>query len=146
MNSNSQLEYIKKQVDYEIGLYTRRKQFNRKAAFAFTVVPATLAALATVLIGSSEKLENKWLAVFAMIATGISSILGAWEALFSNRKLWRVNNVALTSLYELKSDIEYREKATEVSITQDETNQYFARLKEIRKEGEKSYERAVGDS
>lgn len=47
----------------------------------------------------------KWLAILAMIATGIASILGAWESLFSNRKLWRVNNVALTGLYELQSDI-----------------------------------------
>jgi hypothetical protein len=145
MNVNPQLEYVKEQVDYEIDLYTQRKRFNRKAAFAFTVIPATLAALATVLIGASEKLGNQWLPVLAMVATGIASILGAWEALFSNRKLWRINNVALTSLYELKSDIEYREKATDKFITQEETDQYFARLKAIRREGEQSYQRAVGN-
>jgi hypothetical protein len=145
MNANSQIEYVKEQINYEIGLYTQRKHYNRKAAFAFTVVPATLAALATVLIGASEKLGNQWLPVFAMIATGIASILGAWEALFSNRKLWRINNIALSSLYELKSDIEYREKATDKLITPEETDQYFARLKAIRNEGEQSYQRAVGN-
>jgi hypothetical protein len=145
MNANPQLKYVKEQVDYEIGLYTQRKHFNRKAAFAFTVVPATLAALATVLIGASEKLGNQWLPVLAMVATGIASVLGAWEALFSNRKLWRINNVALTSLYELKSDIEYREIATDRFITQEEADQYFARLKAIRNEGEQSYQRAVGN-
>jgi|ERR1043165_730658 hypothetical protein len=145
MNVNPQLEYVKQQVDYEIDLYTKRKHYNRKAAFAFTVVPATLAALATVSIGASEKLGNKWLPILAMISTGIASILGAWEALFSNRKLWRINNAALTGLYELKSDIEYREKAADKPITQEETDQYFARLKTIRKEGEQSYQRAVGN-
>jgi hypothetical protein len=50
-------------------------------------------------------------AYVAMIATGIASILGGWESLFSNRRLWRVNNIALTGLYEIRSDIEYREKA-----------------------------------
>ena len=50
-----QLEYVKDQVKYEIGLYTARKQFNQHAAFLFTVVPATLSALATVFIGASEK-------------------------------------------------------------------------------------------
>ncbi len=145
MDPNPQLQYVKAEVDREIGLYTQRKHFNRKAAFAFTVVPATLAALATVSIGASEKLGNQWLPILAMVATGIASILGAWESLFSNRKLWRVNNIALTSLYELQSDIAYREKAADKPITQEETDQYFARLKAIRNEGEKSYQRAVGN-
>ncbi|MDP9194072.1 MAG: SLATT domain-containing protein [Acidobacteriota bacterium] len=93
MDPNLQLEYIKQQLDHEIALYTMRKHFNRKAAFAFTVVPATLAAFATVAIGASEKLGNQWLPILAMVATGIASILGAWESLFANRRLWRVNNV-----------------------------------------------------
>ncbi len=145
MEQIPQFEYVKQQVDYEIGLYSRRKQFNRNAAFAFTVIPATLAALATVSIGASEKLGNQWLPILAMIATGTASILGAWESLFANRRLWRVNNVALTGLYELQSDIEYRGKAPNRPITQDETDQYFERLKEIRKQGEQSYQRAVGN-
>ncbi len=86
-NKNPQLEYVERQVTYEIGLYTQRKYFNRRAAFAFTVVPATLAAVATVSIGASEKLGNRWLPILAMVATGVASILGAWESLFSNRKL-----------------------------------------------------------
>jgi hypothetical protein len=110
----------------------------------FTVVPATLAALATVSIGASEKLGNEWLPILAMFATGVASILGAWESLFSNRKLWRVNNIALTHLYELKSDIEYREKAVDRPIKQEEIDQYFTRLNAVRTEGEQSYHRAVG--
>jgi hypothetical protein len=144
MSDSPQLTYVKDQVAYEIGLYTRRKRFNRTAAFAFTIVPASLAAFATVCIGASDKLGNQWLPILAMVATGVASVLGAWEALFANRKLWRVNNLALTSLYELKSDIESREKAGDKPITQDETDQYFTRLKAIRAEGEKAYQRAVG--
>jgi hypothetical protein len=79
-----------------------------------------------------------------MVATGIASILGAWESLFANRKLWRVNNIALTGLYEIRSDIEYREKDTSNPITQTETDAYFAQLKNVRKDGETGYERAVG--
>jgi hypothetical protein len=145
MHTDPQLEYVSQQIDYEISLYTQRKRFNRKAAFAFTVIPATLAALATVSIGASEKLGQDWLPILAMVATGVASILGAWEALFSNRKLWRVNNIALTGLYELRSDIEYREKAPGIPITRDETDKYFERLKAIRREGEVSYQRAVGN-
>jgi hypothetical protein len=141
--SDSQLVYVKDQLAKEIDLYHARSRFNRKAAFAFTVVPATLAAFATVCIGVSEKLGYEWLPILAMVATGIASILGAWEALFSNRKLWRINNVALTGLYELKSDMEYRETAANRPITVDETNQYFMRLKAIGAQSEKSYRRAT---
>lgn len=145
MNSETQLDYTKRQIDHEIELYTQRKHFNRRAALAFTIIPAALAALATILIGAFEKIDNKWLPIFAMIATGIASVLGAWEALFSNRKLWRVNNAALSDLYELKADIEYREKDATRALTQAETDQYFDRLKVIRNQGEQSYLRAVGN-
>lgn len=144
MSENPQMDYVKDQVDCDIDLYSQRKRFNRRAAFWFTVVPASLAAFATVAIGASEKLGNVWLPVLAMMATGVASILGAWDSLFSNRKLWRINNAALTSLYELKSDIEYREKAVGNPITAQETDQYFQRLKAIRAEGEKSYQQAAG--
>ena len=146
MKDNPQLEYVKEQVSTEIGLYTGRRHFNRRAAFLFTIIPATLAALATVCIGTSEILDFTWLAILAMVATGVASILGAWESLFSNQKLWRINNVALTDLYELRSDIEYREKAVEPAMTQEETDQYFERLKAVRAQGEQSYRRAMGDA
>src|ERR1035438_4662678 len=125
MDASPQLEYVKGQVKHQIDQYTGRKYFNRQWAFTFTVVPATLAALATVSIGASEKLGNRWLPILAMVATGIASILSAWESLFVNRKLWRINNVALSKLYELRSEIEYREQATGRSITQEETDGYF---------------------
>jgi hypothetical protein len=146
MPSIPQLEYVKQQIDNEILLYTKRKHFNRRAAFAFTVIPASLAAFATVAIGAADKLQLAWLPVLAMIATGIASVLGAWEALFANRKLWRVNNVALTGLYAVKSDIEFRELDTSRPITGTEVDVFFARLTAVRKEGEASYLRAVGQA
>ena len=145
MSGDEQLEYVKRQVQYEIGLYTQRKQFNRRAAFFFTICPATLAAFATVCIGANQQVKALWLAISAMIATGVASILGAWEALFSNRRLWRVNNVALTALYEIRLDIEYREKASSEPIRQDEIDDYFLRLKSVRTAGEEGYRHAVGD-
>jgi hypothetical protein len=45
-SSDGVVSSTQQQVDHEIVLYTQRKRFNRKAAFAFTVCLATLAALA----------------------------------------------------------------------------------------------------
>lgn len=144
MSSSSQLQYVKEQIDLEIGQYSARKHFNRRAAFAFTVVPATLAAFATVAIGAAEKLGLGWLPLLAMVATGIASILGAWEALFSNRKLWVVNNLALTGLYALKSEIEFRELDQENPLTKEEVSAYYEQLKLVRQQGEEGYIKAVG--
>jgi hypothetical protein len=144
MTSMSQLQYVKDEVDREIRLYTGRKHYNRRAAFAFTVVPATLAAFATVAIGAADRLEVEWLPLLAMVATGIASILGAWESLFSNRRLWRVNNIALAALYEIKSDIEFREADEGEPISPDETREFFDRLKDLRRQGEAGYRKAVG--
>lgn len=144
MTSPSQIEYVKQQIDHEIGQYSARKHFNRRAAFAFTVVPATLAAFATVAIGAADKLRIDWLPLLAMVATGIASILGAWEALFSNRKLWVVNNSALTGLYALKSEIEFRELDQSSPLTKEEVLSYFEKLKLVRQQGEDGYVKAVG--
>jgi len=81
MTTSPQLDYVKREIDREIDMYARRKHYNRRAAFAFTVVPASLAAFATVAIGAADKLKIDWLPLLAMVATGIASILGAWEAL-----------------------------------------------------------------
>lgn len=143
MTTSPQLDYVKAETDREIALYTQRKRFNRRAAFAFTLVPASLAAFATVAIGASERLRNDWLPVVAMVATGVAAILGAWEALFSNRKLWRVNNVALNGLYEIKADIEFRERDPK-PISQAELMDFFQRLKGVRAAGEAGYQKAVG--
>lgn len=144
MTTSPQLDYVKHEINREIDLYTRRKHYNRRAAFAFTVVPASLAAFATVAIGAADKLKIDWLPLLAMVATGVASILGAWEALFSNRKLWRVNNLALTRLYEVKSDIEFRELDQARPISDAEIADLFQRLKEVRAQGEAGYQKAVG--
>jgi hypothetical protein len=144
MATSPQLDYVKREIDREIDLYTQRKHYNRRAALGFTVVPASLAAFATVAIGAADKLKVDWLPLLAMVATGVASILGAWEAMFSNRKLWQVNNRALTGLYEVKSDIEFRELDLSRPISELEVAGFFGRLKEVRALGEAGYQKAVG--
>ena len=142
MPANTPLEYVKMQINHEISNNRARKRFNMRLAFLFTVIPATLAAFATVAIGASQKFDNDWLSIAAMIATGIASIFSAWEALFSHRQMWRLNNLALAGYYELKSDIEFRE-SDDGTITLNEAESFFDRLKQIRKEAEDGYQRAV---
>ena len=139
---STQLEYSEQQLAEDIQFFTRRRDFNRKAAFRFTIVPAALTALATVAIGAEEKLQMPWLLILAMIATGIASVMGAWQSLFANRKLWYANNATLAELYDLKSDIEYRTGDDTSPIGKSDIDDYFHRLKKIRESAEEALQRA----
>jgi hypothetical protein len=139
---SAQLEYIEQQIGEDISFFCQRRDFNRQAAFLFTIVPATLSAFATVAIGTAEKLHLQWLPILAMVATAIASIFGAWQALFANRKLWQANNATLATLYDLRWDIEYRKRDTTSELTKTEIDDYFQRLKTIRNAAEEALKRA----
>lgn len=139
---STQLDYVEQQIAEDVGRFERRRDFNRNAAFRFTIVPAVLTAFATVAIGAEEKLKIPWLLILAMIATGIASVLGAWQSLFANRKLWYANNATLAGLYDLKWDIEYRKGDDSSPITKPEIDDYFKRLKTTRVAAEDALQRA----
>jgi hypothetical protein len=139
---NTQLDYVEQQIAKDIAFFEQRRNFDRKAAFRFTIVPAALSAFATVAIGTQEKLGIPALLILAMIATGIASVLGAWQSLFANRKLWLANNATLAGLYDLKWDIEYRKSDQTSPITKAEIDDYFKRLKTIRNAAEDALQRA----
>ena len=54
MTATTQLDYVKDIVLRQIAFFTQLSHFNRKAALAFTLVPAYLAAIATVEIGRAH--------------------------------------------------------------------------------------------
>jgi hypothetical protein len=141
MSRNPQFDYIEQQIQYDIQFFRRRRGENRQYAIIFALVPASLAALATVSIGAAEKLGSRWLPILAMTATAIASVFGAWETLFGNRKLWVANNTTIAGLEELKSDIEFRKADAATPISKDETEQFYGRLKNIRQEAESALQR-----
>ena len=132
------LKFVEETIEESINFFNNRRNFNRKMAFLFTVVPTSLSAAATVLIGASEKLDFniKWLLVLAMVASGAATVLGAWKELFSNRKMWVENNSTLAGLYKLQWDIGYRKEKKEAPITQAEVDAFYVRFQEIQDNAE----------
>jgi hypothetical protein len=138
MSANTQLDFVEGQLKVHTDFYTNRRNFNRRAAFRLTVLPASLSAIATVLVGASEKLGTTWPSILAMIASGAASVLGAWQAFFSNRKLWVANNATLATIYELQSDIEFRKADTSTPITKAEIDRFYDRSKQISNDAEQA--------
>lgn len=139
---STQLEYVEQRIAEDIGFFESRRNYNRRAAFRFAVVPAALSAIATVLLGIEDKINLSWLMVPAIIATGIASVLGAWQSLFANRKLWIANNATLSELYELKWDIEYRKTDESLAVSKTEIDSFYDRLKAIHKVAENALQSA----
>jgi hypothetical protein len=137
----AQLSFLVDQIDRMKRFFEARRNFNRSMAFFFTLTVSLLSAIATVSIGLSEKLGPKWLLAIAMIASGLSTVLGAWQALFNNRKLWSINNMALSELYVLESDISFRGHAAAADpILDAEVEEFYARYKAILAKAEKAWE------
>lgn len=135
MGNTSQLDAIEAILKEHTTYFEGKRNFNRRAAFWFTIMPANFSALATVLLGVADKIVGPWPQVVALIATSISTVLGVWHALFANRKLWVANNRTLAAIYELQTDIRYR-KADSKPIEQQEIDAYFERSKAINAEAE----------
>lgn len=130
MDSN-QLTFVQSLINEEINAFTKRRNYNRNAAFRFGVVVSALSALTTILIGSSEIIGIQWLGILALIASGFVTVVSTWENLFQNRKLWTLNNSTLAELYELKIDIEFRNAESNRLIKPDEVQEFYDRYKKI---------------
>lgn len=141
MSNETQLDFVEKKIGEWFRFFSNKRDYNRNKVFIFTIVPASLSALTTVSIGVSEKMDLGWLIVVALISSGIATVLGAWESLFSNRKLWVVNNATLAELEELQLNIEYRKRNT-AAITQNEIDNYYKKLIQIKTKAEKALQSA----
>ena len=141
MESNPQLDYTEQQILVQINFYTGKRNYNRRMASVAAGLSATLAAVTTIAVGASKMFSPGWigstaLPLMALLTSGMVSVLAAWTALFSNRKLWVINNTTLAALYELQSDIEFRKKDTSNSVSPTEANEFYERLKKIINESE----------
>ncbi|HEX6185812.1 MAG TPA: SLATT domain-containing protein [Pyrinomonadaceae bacterium] len=129
------LGFVEEAIQQSINFFNSRRNYNRRMALLFTIMPTSLSAIATVLIGASEKLQLKWPLIVAMTATGAATVLGAWHELFSNRKLWVANNSTLAGLYKLQWDIGFRKEKT-APLTQTEVDAFYARFQQIQDDAE----------
>ena len=144
MSAQNQLDLLEAKIQEKIRFFHRMSGYNRRKAFFFTIAPATLSAIATVAIGISEKLSVKWTVVVALVASGAATVLGAWEGLFSNRKLWVVDGIALAEFEELQWMIDYRKRKMPAQpLTQNEIDGYNDKYISIVQKTEKAWQTII---
>ena len=134
----SQIEYVTEQVNLSRDFFRGKRNYNRRMTTLFIGTASVLSAVATVSLGATKMVGIQWLEVIALVASGLATVIGAIEALFSHRKLWHINNVAMGGLDKLNRDIEFR-KANGKAIDEQEAGGFYARLSEILEEADNSW-------
>lgn len=101
----SELVHTKDLLEKKVVFFRNKRWWNRTLTQVFVISAATLSGIATVLIGVSESLEQNQWAIAALVASGLSTVVGVWQGILAPRKLWHINNVALSDLDALSRRI-----------------------------------------
>jgi len=79
-----------------------------------------------------------WFRALALVASAAATVIGAWESFFGNRKLWNLNNATIADIYELKTDIAFRQADLTEPISKDEVEEFYNRYKKITRNAEEA--------
>jgi Protein of unknown function (DUF4231) len=123
-------EHVDAELNRQIGFFRSARNYNRTRVLRLNIASTGLSALATVAIGATKMLGQDWLQLLALVASSIVTVVGVWEAVFSYKKLWSINNVALAELENLKRRLDYR-KADPLPVTEFEADTLFGELNTI---------------
>lgn len=140
----SQLYWFQSRLAEQMGFFGAKRGENRRNGFYFTLLPATLSAVATVSIGIKEGLEGGsafLFTVIALVSSASASVLAAWEGFFGNKKLWVVCNETEAALWKLRDELHFRLQDTLTPLTDNEINRFHDDLQTIIAHAEKEWSR-----
>ncbi|WP_030276486.1 SLATT domain-containing protein [Streptomyces sp. NRRL B-24484] len=84
-----QLAFVEQEVRSELRIRTRRRDADRRRAFALQISTVGLSAVITVLLGVQVgEPTRQWLSDVALGLGAAITVLAAWQAFFSHRALW----------------------------------------------------------
>ena len=127
---SQKMEYVLNKLSHERKAFYRRRNYNRKVTWAYASAATLLSATSTVVLGIGKISDIPSLQVIALIASGLATVVAATEAVFSHRKLWHLNNVAMADLDKLDRDVQYRISDSK-ALDSSEVDAFYKRLDEI---------------
>ena len=127
---SQKMEYVLNKLSDERKAFYRRRSYNRKVAWAYASAGTLLSATSTVVLGMGKITDIPSLQIVALIASGLATVVAATETVFSHRKLWHLNNVAMAALDKLDRDVQYRISDSK-ALDSSEVDAFYKRLDEI---------------
>jgi len=102
------LAYVEREVRDQLVVRRRRRDWDRRRAFALQMATIGLSAAITVLLGLKVTgTVGDWLADLALAMGALVTVLAAWAAFFSHRALWIQRSDTVHRMEALKRRIEY---------------------------------------
>jgi hypothetical protein len=103
-----QLDFVEREVRSQLVGRRRRRDLDRRTAFALQLATVSLSAAITVLLGVRvDGAAREWLADSALGLGALITVLAAWQAFFGHRTLWIQRSETVHRLEELETRIAY---------------------------------------
>ena len=131
MSSKSKLEVLIKDINENISFFERRKEKNKKRAYKLKMASIISSALVTLLLGLKAVNINLFSNI-ALFFASLMTVFNGIEGFYNHRGLWYKDIRTLTSLKELKRDIDFSIAGEqEESISIELLTEYKNRLQNI---------------
>lgn len=110
---NSQLVFLKEQINERLKKTNSSRIYYRKRSFRFYMLTSVLTAITTIILGLNLKnvFYNDATRITALIITTIVTLLNVYNAFFNHKELWVAYNNATNKFHQLQFEIEFEEKS-----------------------------------
>ncbi|MEW8987735.1 MAG: DUF4231 domain-containing protein [Bacillus sp. (in: firmicutes)] len=106
MQTQMKLDVLMKDIDETIQLFEKRRDRHKNKAIILKLSSIIGSALVTVLLGL-KSLQNNLISDIALMLSAFITIFNGIEGFYNHRSLWVKDVKTLTSLRELKRDLEF---------------------------------------
>jgi len=141
----TQLEFLQLEIDKRIIGINSRRIFYRRYAYNTFIITALLGAITTIILGL--KVNAEWaetVRISALIITSIVTLINAYNAFFNHKELWIANNRALNRFYELRFNIDFFLRSTNMDLQNIET--FKSNYQEILNELNQNWDKNRGET
>ncbi|WP_318509015.1 DUF4231 domain-containing protein [Bacillus sp. T3] len=106
MQTETKLVLLLKEIDENIMMFEQRRKRHKNKAILLKTTSIVGSALVTVLLGL-KSIQNNLISDFALMLSAFITIFNGIEGFYNHRSLWIKDVKTLTSLQELKRDLNF---------------------------------------
>lgn len=106
MSSISKIDVLIKDINENISIFEERKEKNKKRAYKLRVYSIISSALVTLLLGL-KAINLNLFSNIALFFASLMTVFNGIEGFYNHRGLWYKDIKTLTSLRELKRDLDF---------------------------------------
>jgi hypothetical protein len=108
VGKQEKVDFLKENIDKQIGSFSARRTANKRKAFWFKMLATSFAAITTIMLGlrvpedAAAQMKNA-----ALVSSALVTLFGAWDGFFNHRALWVRHTITETQLKGIRSDLAY---------------------------------------